>query len=109
MVADLDILPLAARCADLAELFDEGGDPMWPDSNWIRMEDGAVLGKLTEWEFLRGADEVKVESKPSYAIVFGNPALDPDVIWSDRTMVGVTAVDLRHACDHIDAVIGRFG
>lgn len=77
-------------------------------AEWIRMEDGAEVFRVTEVELLPGATEVKMEEEPSYTILFGDPEYDVVALWSDRTKAAVSRADLLNATDHVQHVIDSF-
>lgn len=75
---------------------------------WVRMEDGAELFRVTEWEMLPGATKVDVEHNPSFTILFGDPEFDVATLWSDRAKAAMSRADLLTAADHVQGVIDSF-
>ena len=75
---------------------------------WVRMEDGAELSRITEWEVLPGSTTVDVEHNRSFAILFGDAEFDVTALWSDRTKGAMSAVDLSMTTDLVQGVIDSF-
>lgn len=75
---------------------------------WVRMDEGAELFRVTEWEMLPGATEVKVNHSPTFTILIGDPEYDVAAPWSDRTKAAVSAADLNRAAECVLGVIDSF-
>jgi len=52
--------------------------------DWVRVEDGAELFRITEWELLPGTTNVEVERETAFTILFGDPEFDVAALWTDR-------------------------
>lgn len=76
--------------------------------DWIPIEDGAEMFRITEIEPLPGAAEVKMEQAPPYTIVFGDPYFSRDELWADRTKVAMSGLDLKIAAEIVTAILSRF-
>lgn len=78
----------------------------------VRMEDGAEIYRVTEWEMLPGETTVKVKRNPTYSILFGNLDFGPlgseNDIWSDDNKGAVTAADLWIAAEMVEGIIVSF-
>ncbi len=75
---------------------------------WVRVEDGAELFRVTEWEMLPGATKVNVERDTSFTILFGDPEYDVVTLWRDRAKAAMSGADLNMAADHVQSVIDSF-
>ena len=76
--------------------------------SWVRMDDGAELFRITEWELLPGTTNVKVEHEPTYTILFGDPEFVVANLWSDRDKSAVSAADLFMTADRVLGIIDSF-
>lgn len=80
-------------------------------SEAVRMEDGAELYRITELERKPGA-EVKVKTKPSITITFGNPEWgklgSPTDIWSRDDKIAGTRTDILQCADDVERILAMF-
>ena len=75
---------------------------------WVRVEDGAELFRITEWELLPGTTNVEVERGTAFTILFGDPEYDIAALWNDRAKAAMSAADLRMTAGHVQNVIDSF-
>ncbi len=75
---------------------------------WVRMDEGAELFRVTEWEMLPGATEVKVEHNPTFTILMGDPATNAFEMWADRAKTAVSAADMTKTADCVLGIIDSF-
>jgi len=77
--------------------------------DWIRLEDGAELFRITELEVEPGVTDVTVDRPMRWTILFGDPVFDiATSLWTDSTKGAMSAADMRIAAEHIQAVLDGF-
>jgi len=81
-------------------------------SNFTRVEDGAELYRITDWEMEPGATKVQVKTQPTFGITFGNPEFGPlgteTDVWSSDEHAASSRPDLLVAADMIDRILANF-